>query len=82
MAGLINKFNIGLGCVYTRSKQPTELPNSIRKGSHFMKKKYWISLPTHKQNQFEWLEYLDFQTIVLALVHSPVSQLLSAEAHL
>lgn len=42
-----------------------------------MKKKYWISLPTHKQNQFEWLGYLDFQTIVLALVHSLVSQLLS-----
>lgn len=31
MAGLINKLDIGLGCVYARSKQPTELLNSVRK---------------------------------------------------
>lgn len=41
MAGLINKLNIGLGCVYPRSKQPTELTNSVRgkKVANFMKKK-------------------------------------------
>lgn len=34
MAGLINQLNIGSGSVYTRSKQPKESTNSVRKKSN------------------------------------------------
>ena len=75
MAGLINKLNIGLGCVYTRSKQPTELTNSIRIKSQFHEK-IEISCLTH-MDKTSLADFQIFQTVFLALAESIVSQLLS-----
>lgn len=76
MARLTNQLNIGLGCVNTRSEQPTESTSSVKKVYTILWKNVKLAVCQYI-NKTNLTEFLDFQTIVSAFLWSIVSRLFS-----